>query len=58
MRKIVEAMTGLALARCHQRGIDPADFFEAILAERKAGSACGVSGLFRRVFRRLKAMEN
>jgi hypothetical protein len=63
VRRIVEAMTRRALARCDELGIAHADFYAAMLADTKEHGRGGrrpgdVPAFFARVFRRLEARRN
>jgi hypothetical protein len=57
-RSIIEALTRQAIARCHRLGIDPADFYRALLEEQKIDPKSSVSNLFERTFHRLEGLAN
>ena len=53
VRRIIQGMTGQALARCDRLGIAHEDFYRAMLEEQKAHPEVSVAQLFERTFRRL-----
>ena len=53
VRSIVEAMVHQALARCDREGIASEDFYRALMEEKKLYPNGTLTGLFKRIFRRL-----
>jgi hypothetical protein len=58
VRKIIAAMSGQAIARCHREGIALEDFYRAMLEERAIDPKSSVANLFDRAFQRLKGTTN
>ncbi len=56
--RIVTRIVDQSLARCDRLGIAHADFYRAMVEERKANSKDGLLALVRRTFERLQRGHN
>jgi hypothetical protein len=58
VRKVVEAMTSQAVARCDRLGIPLENFYRAMLEEQSLNPKATVVELFEQTFRRLEGALN
>jgi hypothetical protein len=58
VRKIIEAIVGRAVARCHSQGIALKDFVDVVLKELELHPKASVEEVYERAFRRLEGRAN
>ncbi len=57
VRKIVQAATGRAIQRCHEKGITLADFHAALLDVQKEQPGIGMIASFAKAFEKCRSQQ-